>query len=285
MRHKKSSIPVNTWEEEFATGITIKKMSSNSVPLPEGAHNFHRHNFHAFVLLEKGSASGEIDFEKHTIHQPAVMYIHPDQVHRALKPGKAVFYMLGITQENIHPKYLPLLEQITPARPLILKKDVVPIILRNITLCLNIFERKHEKLYTSLLNDCCNTLIGLIISQYLAQSASTDGHSRFHMITKSFRLLLERDFMLVKRPSAYANALNISTHYLNECVNHVTGNSVSHHIQQRVILEAKRLIYHSDKSFKEIATELGYDEYAYFSRLFTKVTGMTAAAFRKKNHD
>ncbi|HWV67098.1 helix-turn-helix domain-containing protein, partial [Chitinophaga sp.] len=121
--------------------------------------------------------------------------------------------------------------------------------------------------------------------QYLNKSALPDKLSRFETVTKSFHEILERNYTTIKRPAAYAEKLNISTHYLNECVKNTTGHSVSHHIQQRVILEAKRLLYHSGKSVKEIAIELGYDDYPYFSRLFTKVTGITALAFRNKNHE
>jgi AraC-like DNA-binding protein len=96
---------------------------------------------------------------------------------------------------------------------------------------------------------------------------------------------LERDFLTAKRPTEYAQKLNISTSYLNECVKYTTGHPVSFHLQQRVILEAKRFLYYSEKSVKEIADELGYDDYPYFSRLFTKVTGMSALAFRNKNRD
>jgi AraC family transcriptional activator of pobA len=45
------------------------------------------------------------------------------------------------------------------------------------------------------------------------------------------------------------------------------------------------LLFYSDKTVKEIAAELGYDDYPYFSRLFTKIAGMTAVAFRNKNRD
>jgi AraC-like DNA-binding protein len=65
----------------------------------------------------------------------------------------------------------------------------------------------------------------------------------------------------------------------------VTGKSVSTHIQLRVVLEAKRLLYHSGRSVKEIAGELGYDDYSYFTRLFTKVVGMTPIAFRDINRE
>ena len=127
--------------------------------------------------------------------------------------------------------------------------------------------------------------MALVISQYLELTARTGTPSRFEIVTKSFREALERNYGTAKSPAVYAQKLNISTPYLNECVKNATGYSVSHHIQQRVILEAKRLLFHSDKSVKEIAAELGYDDYPYFSRLFSKVTGMTALAFRNKNLD
>jgi AraC-like DNA-binding protein len=124
-----------------------------------------------------------------------------------------------------------------------------------------------------------------MISQYQGSLVAPDNISRADSITKAFRAKLDRDFITRKRPADYAEGLNISVAYLNECVRSATGLSVTHHIQQRVILEAKRLLYHSDNSVKEIATALGYDDYPYFSRLFTKVTGMTALAFRSRNHD
>ncbi|CAG4997664.1 HTH-type transcriptional activator RhaR [Dyadobacter sp. CECT 9275] len=127
--------------------------------------------------------------------------------------------------------------------------------------------------------------VALVVSQYLEQSASSGTLARFESITKAFRKILERDFITVKKPAEYAQALNISTAYLNECVKNTTGHSVSYHIQERIILEAKRLLYHSNQSVKEIAAELGYDDYPYFSRLFSKVTGHTALSFRKKNRD
>ena len=128
-------------------------------------------------------------------------------------------------------------------------------------------------------------MVGLVISQYMEQVKPLDKLSRMEVVAKTFREALERHFITAKRPAEYAAQLNISAPYLNECVKATTGHPVSYHIQQRVVLEAKRLLYHSDASVKEIAGELGYDDYPYFSRLFTKVAGMSALAFRNKNRD
>lgn len=138
-------------------------------------------------------------------------------------------------------------------------------------------------MHASIVKESCNTLLALVISQYLAESRITEKYSRFETITKQFKTALELNFTTIKSPGAYADILNISSSYLNECVKTATGNSVSCYIQQRVILEAKRLLYHSDKSIKEIALELGYDDYSYFTRLFSKIVQMTPLAFRNKN--
>lgn len=285
MRKKTKSIPVNAMSEEFDTGIAIGKTSSGRLQSLGRIDYSQRRDYHIFILADEGTANLEIDFEKHKIIAPSVLYIHPNQVHRVMQAEQADFYVLGMSSENLNPEYLKLLAHLIPVKPLVLKRDIFSILHQAMLLCVNIFERKHDKLYPSLLKDCCNTLVALIVSQFMERITPADRLSRFDFITKAFKLLLERDFASLKRPSNYANALNISMPYLNECVKNSTGFSVSHHIQQRVILEAKRLLYHSDRSVKEIAGELGYDDHAYFSRLFSKVTGMTALGFRSKNLD
>ncbi len=211
------------------------------------------------------------------------MYIHPNQVHRFLRTTNATISGLLINDENLNPEYLKLLEEIVPAKPLLLKANNLSVITDTATLCINSFQRKPDKLYRALLKDNCNALVALILSQYLKKSKPADNLSRFETVTKAFKKALENNFTTLKRPAEYAKVLNISTPYLNECVKNATGHPVSYHIQQRIILEAKRLLYHSGKSVKEIATELGYDDYPYFSRLFSKVAGMNALTFRRKN--
>jgi AraC family transcriptional activator of pobA len=289
MRKKNQSIAINMMADEFDGGISIERMSLSAADeallnYSEEAKSAHRHDCHSFFLLEKGSVRIEIDFQQHIINAPSVIYVHPDQVHRTTAFDNMTVCSWAITNENLHPEYLKLLEGITPAKPLILKLELFSIFSEATGLFMKFAERKNDKLYHSLLKDTCNGLVALVISQYLELAKPTDRFSRFETVTKTFRELLERNYTTIKRPADYAEKLNITTAYLNECVKNTSGHPVSYHIQQRVILEAKRLLYYSDKSVKEIATDLGYDDYHYFSRLFSKVTGMTALAFRNKNH-
>jgi AraC-like DNA-binding protein len=285
MRKKTISIPVNHFGDEYSPGISIEKISLDDLPDFEGEEQSERHDRHTFHLLEKGTITIEIDFKKYEIKSPSVVYMHPNQVHRIITFEDVSVSSLGINNVNLNPEYLKLLEDITPTKPFPLNEETFSILSEAVSLCLKFSERKNNKLYHSLLKDSCNALVAFVVSQYLEKSKPIDKLSRFEIVTKRFTEILERNYTTAKGPTEYAKTLNISTPYLNECVKNTTGYSVSHHIQQRIILEAKRLLYHSDKSVKEIAAELGFDDYPYFSRLFTKVTGMTALAFRNKNLD
>lgn len=279
MSKKNKSIPVVS----LHTGIAVLKISPDT--LFEDTAHAHRHDSHFFILQLEGKSQHEIDFESYEITPSTLLYIHPNQVHRGLKNENATAYFLAISNEHLHPDQPRLLDEITPAIPLHLKDDNLLIVTAALSLALNIFERKEDNLFLPSLKNSCNTVVALVISQYIEQSKPTDKLSRFDSVTKAFKSTLESNFTSLKRPADYADLLNLSVPYLNECVKNTTGTAVSIHIIQRVMLEAKRMLYHSDKSVKEIATQLGYNDYAYFSRLFSKNTGISALAFRNKNLD
>jgi AraC family transcriptional activator of pobA len=90
------------------------------------------------------------------------------------------------------------------------------------------------------------------------------------------------EYKQLKSPGDYAAALHLSLSYLNEAVKEATGFTITYWIHQEVMLEAKRLLYHSSCTVKEIAYELGYEDPTYFSRLFKKTVGKTPGDFREQ---
>lgn len=289
MAIKTKAIPVNWMTDDRDIGIAIEKIAFQQLPpidkvdTSEADRLAHRHNTHTFHLLQKGTVAIDIDFQQYIMEPSSIIYIHPHQVHRTTALNEITVVSLAITNENLNPDYLTLLDRITPAKPLALAAEPYTLLNQAVSFCLTVFDRKADKLYHSLLKDACNALIALILSIYLEQAQSTSKPSRFELITQAFKERLEQNYTAAKRPADYAQQLHITTAYLNECVKNATGYSVSQLIQQRIILEAKRMLYHSDQSVKEIAAELGYDDYPYFCRFFTKATGMSALAFRTKN--
>lgn len=75
--------------------------------------------------------------------------------------------------------------------------------------------------------------------------------------------------------------LNISAGHLNDVVRKESGKNASAIIHERMILEAKRMLYHSSESIKEIAMNLNYEDPSHFVRFFRQCTGQTPGEFRE----
>ncbi|MEH3112329.1 helix-turn-helix domain-containing protein [Pedobacter terrae] len=285
MSKKSQYIPVNILPKGTNRGIMMLRKYFDGYPDNENVSRPHRDDGYTFILQEKGITHIEIDFKIYSIQAPAIIYLHPSQVHRLITFEKAKLSTWIIKEENLHPAYLTILNDLMPTSALTLSDKTLSIFLQMASLSFILYTEPEENLYHAALTDSINSLAALISSLYQAQSSLNENHNRFHLVARAFSKELERSYKTVKRPAIYADLLNISISYLNECVKTATGQSLSKNIQQRVILEAKRLLYHSDKSVKEIANELGYDDYSYFVRLFVKVTGSKPLYFRNKNRE
>ena len=72
----------------------------------------------------------------------------------------------------------------------------------------------------------------------------------------------------------------MSTSHLNSICKDNLGKTLTGVIQDRVILEAKRLFAYTDLNVNEIAARLNFDDVSYFIRFFKKQVGMTPEKFK-----
>lgn len=97
-----------------------------------------------------------------------------------------------------------------------------------------------------------------------------------------FLMLLESNYQQVRNTDFYAGKLGISSKRLNQILKEKLDKTGMQLIHDRIILEAKRSIIHSETTIKEIAYELGFSDRPYFSRFFKKQTGQTPEEFQKQ---
>ncbi|WP_448104328.1 helix-turn-helix domain-containing protein [Pedobacter panaciterrae] len=107
---------------------------------------------------------------------------------------------------------------------------------------------------------------------------------RFHIIRK-FNLLVEANFKSEHSVSFYAGQLCKSPKTLSNLFAIFNQKTPSQLIQERIIVEAKRLLYYTDKSVKHITFELGFEDMAYFSNFFKKNMGLSPSDFRNSPKD
>jgi AraC-like DNA-binding protein len=119
------------------------------------------------------------------------------------------------------------------------------------------------------------------IQRIYQESVSADNTETETRLTAEFQYLVGQQFAHHHRLSDYATQLGVSTGYLNARVKAVTGRTAAEHIRQRIVIEAMRLLTHTDMSAAEIALQIGFKDNAYFGRFFKRETGHTPLTFRQ----
>jgi len=69
---------------------------------------------------------------------------------------------------------------------------------------------------------------------------------------------------------------------LSDVVKTQSGKPAIKHIHDRLVMEARRLLFHTDNSLKDISFDLGFSDASYFNRFFKRETGVTPASYRAK---
>ncbi|RQO39227.1 AraC family transcriptional regulator [Chryseobacterium sp. KBW03] len=100
-------------------------------------------------------------------------------------------------------------------------------------------------------------------------------------VFRDFSRYLEIHFREKHNVADYAELLHIAPKTLTHKFKNLNLDSPNQLIINRILLEAKRLLFYTDKPVKEIAYDLGYEDPAYFNRLFTNKTGSTPSNFKK----
>jgi AraC-like DNA-binding protein len=121
-------------------------------------------------------------------------------------------------------------------------------------------------------------LTRLAKEQYLAPALSDKDLD----IVRRFNLLVENHYRKHHAVSDYADLLNKSPKTLSNLFALYNQQSPLQIIHQRIALEAKRLLLYTDKSAKEIAFELGFEEVPHFSRFFKKQVGVAPIEFKEQ---
>jgi len=106
------------------------------------------------------------------------------------------------------------------------------------------------------------------------------GGNKQMLIVQSLRNAIEENFRSKHSPIDYAEMLNLTTAALSRITKNHFNKTLSELITERIIIEAKRELYLTDKTVKEIAYELGYDDEFYFSRFFKSKTDISPQFYR-----
>ncbi|MEC4052080.1 helix-turn-helix domain-containing protein [Myroides odoratimimus] len=248
----------------------------------------HRDSHYIFVLQEEGVSTIELDFKQVNIEGTSLGFIIADQVHcyTDLSEAKGSFLivdksLLSVTCINIltNPQYAE--QQFYPITPNDISYELVE-------LCSRLSQENNaDQLIQTGKSSIVAGVIECLVSRIkqLNQSTLVQPSYQYQVLTTNFKQLVEQQFQNVKQVQQYADQLNISALYLNEVIKKATGTTPIELIHERIIIEAKRMLYYTAMSSKEIAYQLGYEDYSYFSAFFKKRVGMSPSQFRTTSQE
>ena len=270
-------IPTHKITDQAEGGISIRKLTPDIV-VPKGAP-LHRDDYFAFCLLTKGELHINVDFKEHTMQGGHIGCMLPGQVHQYAQLHKPEGWMMFVDGIHLGEENLRIMQRFA------LSPHPLPIDERR-TLELNqLFLMLQQRLERPQARDFARAIIDIIIEVVSQNDDTINQNPRHREVLLRFIQLVGEHITSHRQPSFYADKLNITTGYLTEILTATIGYSTSEYIQQEIVLRMKRELAYSTQSIQEISRQLGFEDYTYFSRLFSKATGISPSVFRNKYHD
>jgi AraC-like DNA-binding protein len=140
-------------------------------------------------------------------------------------------------------------------------------------------ELHSETIFPELINARVR-LLALIINLWVEQVHGKASLNHYNNLAFQFHSLVQNHYKTQKSVSFYAKELCITPNYLGVICRKQYKISPLDFIKERILLETKKLLHSSDKSIKEIAFELGFQNFSHFSYFFRVQTGMTPKNYR-----
>ncbi|HEY9361975.1 MAG TPA: helix-turn-helix transcriptional regulator [Chitinophagaceae bacterium] len=250
----------------------------------------HKHTYYEIIWVEEGRGNHEIDFTKYRFNGPCLFLLHPQNVHKIYKecPSKGgvikfndQFFSTDETNINFLLKF-GVFDDIDVFPVLNLNKNEADEIKNYFSIIYAEYKKTSVFSPTILLSVLKAFL--LKIYEFKKKNTASKGLKNNDFIRfKQFQKLVEKNFLQMHQVSFYANLMNLSEKTLYNTCKAISEKSAQELIQQRILLEAKRLLVYSNFSVKEIATQLGFDDYSYFTRFFSKNVGFSPIQFRQQH--
>ena len=246
----------------------------------------HRHDHFALFFVTAGHGNHLIDFEDYELRAARVFLIAPGQVHawRSFKGVKG--FVLLFTKE-----FFTITLQYKELRAYLFFNNIYKHAYldvdresgRHLRGLLTGIEREylHARSYSqNIIRSYINIILFELMGIYEKALPNTSEHQAVDVKIREFESLIEKNFKKYHLVTEYAALLHITPNYLNAICSRRKGKAAGEVIRDRIILEAKRLLTHSDKTIMQIAYDLGFEDNSYFGRFFRKYCGQTPAGFR-----
>ena len=276
-----NQIPQVTFDRRKGSSFGVEVIDLDDLrrrSLDHSVFRAHRIEFNILLVITGGCGQHMVDFVLHPAERGTLIHIGPGQVQR-FDGGSGEDQLQGflvLFQSEVSGTLTPSIHGPRCLRPAPADFDLLE------TLTELIFDLKNRELVTPpdrLAWRMLSTVLELWDGAVQMHTPPDEGSFRREL--ELFENLLDRDFAEHRDVAWYARALGCSEKTLSRWCRRAFGVNAKGHIDQRVALEAKRLLVHTESSVDRIAGDLGFSEATNFVKFFKRLEGTTPLDFRR----
>jgi AraC-like DNA-binding protein len=269
-------------------GVDFIIKTAECVHMPSHMMKPHRHSGYAINLLLEGEIEYFADFKKHTIIAPALMFLSPDQVYQNICGSMYKKVLISFNKDFL----VNDVKGVISCWEYMFSQEVIPVkdeaTLEELQTYVGLMQEEfnNSKPQKNLvLRNLLNAFIICAARLMNCKTKIVQMDSSQNKIVRQFKTLTDENYLYRTQVAQYADMLYVTPGHLNDLIKSVTGKTAKQIIDEKRIIEAKRLLFWGEHSVKEIAGHLNFEDDGYFNRFFKKRTGQTPALFQKNNRE
>ncbi|MGG7437344.1 AraC family transcriptional regulator [Chryseobacterium arthrosphaerae] len=247
-----------------------------------------RINFFISIIVTKGTGKHYIDFEEYVLEEGSILFIFPGQIHQYEKDpqyeGQMVIFNQQFFSKQIEEFKVYQSAEFNVSQDILLTPDKVTF--NQILTILAILDSEITSPFNFLKEKVIQKLIGIFLLYTQRKNKTEDNGLYNYNSTPNlsqyliFKQLLEKHFKQERSVSFYAENMAITSKTLNRIIKYNIQKTAKEAIDERVIIEIKRLLLFEKMSIKQIAYELNFIEPSNLIKYFKKHTGQTPSSFK-----
>jgi len=280
-------IPTYSFTPQTASGNQMFRIDRTGGTVNYNLSDFlipHRKGYYFMAFVKQGNSRHWIDMTPYILKPNTFYFTTPHQVHLKEEAAPLTGIILSFTNDFLVSdnegvlKTLPIIQNPYNGHELSLHTQDQLFVEDILEKILAEYDSRTTWQHTMLLSYMKVLLVHL--SRLYIQQFNDKEHTSERLLLKKYLARIDQSYTQHHEVGDYAEMLNISAGHLSEVVKEQSGKPAITHIHERLSLEAKRLLFHTDHSIKEIAFHLGFEDASYFNRFFKRLTGFTPLHFR-----
>jgi AraC-like DNA-binding protein len=250
----------------------------------------HRHDFFEIIWVRQGAGQVWSDFRTYPVQPCTLFFSSPGQIHAWKLAGRTRGHIASFREE-----FLAVSSEdpgLLGRMPFFYQEAVDPLVYLDAA-----ETRRVDQVFRQIAregavaapgrDDLVRAYLTILLTharQAFARRATESAAPRpaADLLVRRFRLAMEERFPGLREVRDYANLLGVSRTHLNDHLQRNLGRTASTLIDERVALEAKRLLMHTTLTAAQIAYRLRFQDPSHFGRFFRRVTGRTPGDFRNQ---